>query len=156
MITYAVVNSGQILILTDEVLGHFHRYRQLSTKSREAGGQLFACFDEEKIVIKRATGPRYSDRRLYRSFVPNRIAERREIKRLFRAGLHYVGDWHTHPEPQPQPSKTDIHSFQDMFWKSRHQLAKFVMIIVGTAEAPRGLYVGIGSRKKLIELTLNE
>ena len=153
MIAYTVGNSGQTLTLTDAVLDHFARYRQLVTKSREAGGQLFACFDEENIVIKRATGPRYSDRRSYRFFVPDRIAERREIKRLFRTGLHYVGDWHTHPEPQPQPSKTDIRSFQNMFWKSRHQLAKFIMIIVGTAETPRGLYVGAGNRKELIELT---
>ncbi|MYC74869.1 hypothetical protein F4X10_03730 [Candidatus Poribacteria bacterium] len=153
MITYAVGNSGEILILTDEVLDHFNQYRQLSTKSKEAGGQLFACFNGKNIAIKRATGPRYSDRRSYRSFVPNRIAERREIKRLFRKGLHYVGDWHTHPEPQPQPSKTDIRSFQNMFWKSRHQLARFVMIIVGTAETPRGLYVAAGNRKELIELT---
>ena len=34
-----------------------------------------------------------------------------------------------------------------------HQLARFVMIIVGTAETPRGLYVGTGNRKELIELT---
>ena len=153
MITYAVGNSGQILILTDEILDHFDQHRQLSTKSREAGGQLFACLDGKNIVIKLATGPRSSDRRSYRSFVPNRIAERREIKHLFREGFHYVGDWHTHPEPQPQPSRTDISSFQDMFQKSRHQLARFVMIIVGTAETPRGLYVGIGNHKELIELT---
>ena len=80
MITYSVGNSGQTLVLTNEVLDHFDRYRQLDTKSREAGGQLFACFDGENIVIKRATGPRYSDQRSYRSFIPNRIAERREIK----------------------------------------------------------------------------
>ena len=156
MIAYAVGQSGQTLILTDAVLVHLDSHRQLDAKSREAGGQLFACIDESNIVVERATGPRPSDRRSILSFVPDRIAERREINNLFRAGMHFVGDWHTHPEPQPRPSKTDIRSFRNMFRKSRHQLAGFVMIIVGTAEAPDGLFVGVSDGKKLEELAPQE
>lgn len=153
MIIYPVKNSDQTLLFTDAVLAHFHSHRQLRTRSKEAGGQLFARFDGQTIRIERATGPRPTDCRSRRTFVPNRRAERREIKRLFKAGLYYVGDWHTHPEPQPTPSETDIGSFQDMFRKSRHGLASFVMVIVGTASFPKSLFVGLCTSEGLIELT---
>jgi len=145
VIAYAAGNSGQTLVLTDPVLAHLDRHRQTTAMSKEAGGQLFARFNGNNITLERATGPRRSDQRSWLSFIPDRIAERREIKRLFKEGLHYVGDWHTHPEPIPRPSKTDAHSFLEVFRKSRHQLAGFVMIIVGTAAIPAGLFVGVSN-----------
>lgn len=129
MISYAIGDSGQTLLLTDPVLAHFERHWQRGPQSKEAGGQLFARFIDRKISTERATGPRPTDRRSILNFIPNRLAERREITRLFKSGLHYVGDWHTHPEPHPYPSQTDTDSFQDMYKKSRHNLASFVMII---------------------------
>ena len=153
VISYTIGASGQRLLLTDEVLAHFRRHRQLADHSKEAGGQLFATFNGDKIQIERATGPRQSDRRGIRSFIPNRLAERREIKRLFKARLHYVGDWHTHPEPRPQPSSTDIDSFQNMFSKSRHKLASLVIVIVGTVAFPEGLFVGLCTNQIVHTLT---
>ena len=155
MIRYDIGDSGQRLILNDAVLDHLERHRQLGNQSKEAGGQLFARFDQKTIRIERATGPRPTDRRGYRIFVPNRLAERREIKRLFKAKLYYVGDWHTHPEPQPTPSRIDIGSFRDMFHKSRHELASFVMVIVGTEGFPKSLFVGLCTSEGLDELTPN-
>ena len=99
VIAYVIGNSGQTLVLTDPVIEHLLCHRQFGPGSREAGGQLFARFEGKTIRIERATGPRPSDRRSLMAFVPNRLAERREITRLFKEGLHYVGDWHTHPEP---------------------------------------------------------
>ena len=156
MISYSVGNSGQTLILSDAVLAHIESRRQLTPGSTEAGGQLFARIDGSCIIIERATGPRLSDRRSPFSFIPNRIAERREIKRLFKEGLHYAGDWHTHPERRPKPSGTDAGSFRDMFRKSRHQLAGFVMVIVGTDAPPAGLFVGVSDGEKLEALAPKE
>ncbi len=155
VIEYTIGSSGQTLVLTDPVIEHLMRHRQIDPGSREAGGQLFARFDGNIIRIERATGPRPSDRRSLMAFVPNRLAERREIKRLFKEGLHYVGDWHTHPEPRPSPSQTDIESFQEMFRKSRHKLASFVMVIVGTATAPEGLFVGLCGKEGLQKLNFH-
>lgn len=143
VISYPIGTSRQRLILTDDVLAHFRRHRQLTHYSKEAGGQLFATFDGHSIQIERATGPGRRDRRSMTFFIPNRLSERREIVRQFEVGLHYVGDWHTHPQPQAQPSSTDIDSFRDMFRKSRHKLAAFVMVIVGTLEPPAGMFVGL-------------
>lgn len=143
MIVCLLGASGQRLVLSDEVITHIEAHRQLKPTQREAGGQLFARFDGTDTVIVRATGPRQSDQRSWYSFVPNRFAERREIRKMFKSGLHYVGDWHTHPERHPSPSPTDIASFQDMFRKSRHQLSNFVMFIAGTAEGNDGLYIAL-------------
>lgn len=153
MISYPIGNLGQTLILEDPVLAYFERHRQCTPHSREAGGQLFARFHDGRIVIERATGPRTTDRRGIVSFMPNRVAERREITRLFKSGFHYVGDWHTHPEPRPVPSQTDIESFKDMYRKSRHNLAGFVMIIVGTGAPAEGLFVGLCNDKEIRQLS---
>lgn len=143
VITYLIENSDQTLILTDAVIDHLILHSQSGPNSREAGGQLFARFEGKIIRIEKATGPRPSDRRSLMTFIPDRLAERREIKRLFKEGLHYVGDWHTHPESSPKPSETDIESFKEMFRKSRHKLASFVIVISGTVASPEGLFVGL-------------
>ena len=143
VIEYSIEGSGQTLILTHVVINYLKHHRQFGPHRREAGGQLFARFEGNTIRIERATGPRPSDRRRRMSFVPNRLAERREIKRLFKEGLHYVGDWHTHPESLPRPSQTDIDSFREMFRKSHHKLASFVIVISGKAAPPEGIFVGL-------------
>ena len=143
MISYPTGYSDQIIILTDVVLATFDRYRQLMVDDLEAGGQLFARFDNNIIRVEHATEPRLTDHRSPLNFVPDRGAERREIRRRFKDGLHYVGDWHTHPEPYPKPSTTDIQSFQGMYRYSRHRLANFLMVIVGTEPKEDGLYVAL-------------
>ena len=157
VIEYSIEGSGQILVLTHMVIDHLKRHCQSSPSSREAGGQLFARFEGDTIRIERATGPRPSDRRGLMAFVPNRLAERREIKRLFKEGLHYVGDWHTHSEPSPRPSQTDTDSCKEMFRKSRHKMASFVIVISGTSAPPEGLFVGLcdetGWRELAVQLT---
>ncbi len=157
VIKYSIEGSGQTLILAHTVIDHLMRHCQSSSRSREAGGQLFARFEGNTIRIERATGPRPFDRRGLMTFVPNRPAERREIKRLFREGLHYVGDWHTHPDSSPRPSQTDTDSFREMFRKSRHKLASFVIVISGTTAPPEGLFVGLfdetGWRELAVQLT---
>ena len=143
--------SEEHLLLTDDVLARFNRYRQTGRR-KEAGGQLFATFGGSTTQIERATGPRRSDRRGRGFFFPDRRAERREIERLFKSGLHYVGDWHTHPENRPVPSSTDMASFREMFCKSKHRLDSFVIIIVGLDHGPEGLYVGLCSGQRVVRL----
>lgn len=144
LISYPSGDTGQTLVFTDQVLRHLDRHRQLRPRSKEAGGQLFARFEVDgRVGIERATGPRRSDRRGACFFYPDREAERREIRRNFKKDLHYVGDWHTHPESCPHPSALDINSFREMFVQSRHGLQSFVMVIVGTEPPPDGLYVAL-------------
>ena len=90
---------------------------------------------------------RFSDSRF--SFRPNRAAEQREIDNRHKKGLHFVGDWHTHPEDIPQPSHLDISSMQETVAKSIHSLNGFLMVIVGTKEFPDALSVSLCDGKTI-------
>ena len=142
-IRYTIGESGQHLDFHNNVLDHFHSWRQLHPGMSEAGGQLFGAFDGAGITISLATGPRLSDRRGRFFFVADRFAERREISALHKSGLHYFGDWHTHPQSLPGPSGTDLASMADLFVRSKHELRAFLMVIVGTANFPDGLHVSL-------------
>lgn len=152
MMVYLAAGGRQRIVLGEAVLAHLDRHRQSRPGDTEAGGQLFARFVGNNVLVDVATGPRPTDGRGRFRFLPNRPAERREIGRMHRAGLHYVGDWHTHPETHPTPSGTDIRSMTDMFRRSRHDLAAFVMVIVGTAMPPAGLFVGLATAADVIRL----
>lgn len=143
MIKFPVGESGQTLAFTDSVLDHISSYRQTGWLDREAGGQLFARILDNEIIIEMATGPRSKDRRTRHSYVPHRKSEQAEIDEYHTKGLHYVGDWHTHPEPIAKPSPRDDANMRDCFTKSKHQLNAFVMAIAGQAELSKSLHVSL-------------
>lgn len=150
--SYSIGNSGQSLIFGKVVLRHFERHRQTHLWHREAGGQLFARLDATHIMIEKATGPRRTDHRTRNSYIPNRRAEQAEICEQHSAGLHYVGDWHTHPELDPRPSQQDLASMGNCFMKSKHALNGFVLVIVGNGTPLRlhvSLHDGLGSYELL-------
>lgn len=136
-------NSGQVLVLDKPTLRRMHRYRQVSRNALEAGGQLFARFEHGRVFVSEATGPRRRDVRTRTSYVPDRVSEQREIDARHKKGLHYVGDWHTHPEREPQPSGRDFESIKDCFLKSRHHLNAFVFVVVGTSDDLNGMHVSL-------------
>lgn len=146
-IRYPIGESGQLLILEQNILDHFAKWRQLAPNMSEAGGQLFGVVEGQSLKLKRATGPRNSDRRGRFFFIADRFAERREISTLHKSGLHYLGDWHTHPQAVPVPSGTDLTSMADLFVRSKHDLNALLMVIVGTAEFPKGLHVSLHDTK---------
>lgn len=143
---YLIGSSGQVLVLSDEVVRKLRRHRQMRWYQREAGGQLFARLSLSRIIIEEATGPRRTDRRTRTRYVPDRAAEQREIDSRHGEGLHYVGDWHTHPEALPGPSGLDIASISDSVRKSTHALNGFLLVIVGQVEPPDGLLVSVHDR----------
>ncbi len=126
---YGHKSCAQKLVFADEVLDHFGLHRQ--TAGPEVGGQLFGTFAGGIIRVTLATGPRSKDKKRRFLFIPSRVRERREITVCFMNGLHYLGDWHTHPEVSPRPSNIDLNSMRDCFTKSRHEHRAFVMVIVG-------------------------
>ncbi|QIK40508.1 Mov34/MPN/PAD-1 family protein [Pontivivens nitratireducens] len=143
IIRYSIGKSGQVLVLEQNVVDHFANWRQSDPKMPESGGQLFGVVEGQCVKLMRATGPRVSDRRGRFFFIADRFAERREISALHMSGLHYLGDWHTHPQAVPAPSGTDISSMADLFVRSKHDLNAFLMVIVGTAGFPKGLHVSL-------------
>jgi integrative and conjugative element protein (TIGR02256 family) len=143
MIVYPVGRSSQCLILETPVLEHFRVYQQRRWYQKESGGQLFARIAGDAIRVAEATGPRKTDKRSRFSFVADRRAEQREIRGRYADGLHYVGDWHTHPERIPTPSGLDLESIRECVRRSTHRLNAFVLVVVGNADFPEGLHVSI-------------
>ena len=141
MLNYSLDDKNFVVAISGGVIRHLMGFRQLRSKDLEAGGQLFAIFDTNKIIIKNATGPRPTDRRTRFSYVPDRKAEQQEILNMYERGLHYVGDWHTHPQILPSPSGTDISNMGDCVRASSHELHGFILVIIGTEEFPKGLRV---------------
>lgn len=147
---------GTVVSLSPEVVAHFAKHRQHRKIKTETGGQLFAQFVKTEVRVIRATGPNPSDKRGWAWFKPDQRNQNVEIKRLFDDGLHFVGDWHTHPESTPNPSSWDFESMEDCFKKSRHQLKAFVMVIVGQAAFPDGLWVSLHNGAKWERLALSK
>jgi integrative and conjugative element protein (TIGR02256 family) len=127
---FAFPHSKQELIVTRKALEIFSTYRQKEDEP-EAGGLLFAEFDFPLILVVEASPPNVADKRWRTLFIPNRILQRRLIRQYFDKGLHFIGEWHTHPEPKPTPSRLDLNSMADAFRKSQHELDCFIMTIVG-------------------------
>lgn len=156
MIRIPVGTSGQTVVFSSSILKHFEQVRQIRTSQPEAGGQLFAKLSAGDILIQRATGPRPSDRRARMRFMPDRRREQEEIVLMHKDGLHYVGDWHTHPDAYPAPSTVDVDSIRECVLRSRHELNGFLMVVVGTGPLPQALHISIHDGQTLTVLKGSE
>lgn len=153
---YVAATGGAALVLADPALASMQRFQQTRKRYREAGGQLFAIFEGSDTLIVEATPPKFFDRRTRHGFRPNRVLQRREIRHRYKRGLHFVGDWHTHPEPIPHPSVNDLKNMQECFSKSMHDLRAFAMIILGTDLLPTGIFVALVGTKAVQILTSSD
>lgn len=148
--------SGETVKIADSVLKRMARYQQLRKSQTEAGGQLFGTVTGTTISILEATGPRRSDYRLRHSYIPDRKAEQREIDERFAVGLHFLGDWHTHPELRPTPSGTDLRNMKECVKRSKRAVSGFLLLIVGTAPIPRGLHASLHDGNEVLFLEVLE
>ncbi len=147
---YEQMIVGRVL-LYDRVYYH-HKVRCGEAMAR----RLFQVAEEER-------GRSFSIPELYSNvtderwrmlFVPNRILQRRLIKKYFKIGRHFVGEWHTHPEPNPTPSGLDLKSMSEAFLKSQHELNYFIMAIIGNK--PDVLNIWVSAHNGLSHYRLNE
>lgn len=156
MMRFSPRQSGAGILLSDSAITTMDTYRQTGKKDKEAGGQLFARFDGADTLIDIATSPKWLDKRARYRFEPSKWMQQREIAAMHAKGLHFVGDWHTHPEPIPQPSELDLSSMQECFVRSIHDLRAFVLVIVGTQAGPEGFYVTLIEKQAHIQLYFDE
>lgn len=144
--------NAKRLIFTPTILRILYSERQLKPSQCESGGQLFGAFAGDVVTLTAATTPSHEDHRSRFKFTRLRTTEQAEIDREFSKGLHYLGDWHTHPEPRPIPSPTDQFGAKKLFRTSRHELPNFLMVIVGTSCDPADLYVALVNRRRIRRL----
>jgi integrative and conjugative element protein (TIGR02256 family) len=139
---YKIPNSEQYIKISDKVINKLNKYKQLNNQS-ENGGILFAEFKLPEIYISDISSPYHKDTRETFLFVPNKKHQKKVIKTKYMKGLHFVGEWHTHPQKQPNPSQLDINSMKDSFLKSNHELNYFIMLILGNSNDFNNTWISI-------------
>ncbi|MCP4902047.1 MAG: hypothetical protein GY906_34205 [bacterium] len=142
-VSIAVGQSGQALCVSSSAIAAFAAHRQSGVSEPEAGGVLFARFDLPNVIIERAAAPSCTDRRSRFAFFVDKGRRRKQVKRAYKNGLHFIGEWHTHPQADPTPSPRDLLSMNDLFVKSCHELNFFVMIIVGNRMPELSLWISL-------------
>lgn len=124
------------------VLKHLAKHRQMKSQDLESGGQLFyASAPEGHICVEDITGPRKTDQRSRSRYKPDRRKELLEIDENFLRQLHYIGDWHSHPEFIARASGNDIAAITDIFNSSVNRREGFLLVIVGTGPLEDSLSV---------------
>lgn len=149
---YQFGDPRQSLILSASTLDALDQYKQTRWYHREAGGQLFARIEDLEITVEFASSPKKQDKRGRSWFRPNRKDEQAEIDEMHARGLHYVGDWHSHPADLPTPSARDISSIGETVRKSEHDLDGFLLLILGRAPGMNGLHLSIHDGEQWTEL----
>lgn len=124
------------------------RYVQILPWTKEAGGQMFGRIDDSRIIVTEVTTPSTKDKRTRTSFVLDVPTANAEAAERFSRGLHYLGDWHTHPEDTPAPSKSDRENAGRMF-KAATGRSFLLMAIAGRKET----WVGIFNAKTILKMS---
>ncbi len=135
--------NGSRLRFIPEVAAVLSKHGQVRATSKEAGGMLFARFADGLVSIEHVSTPSLFDFRSRFAFRPSLAHQRDTIRKQFSKGLHFIGEWHTHPQEQPEPSQQDIDTARDCLFESKHELNSFVVVVLGMDAALSRAWVGL-------------
>ncbi|EKO3482258.1 Mov34/MPN/PAD-1 family protein [Vibrio fluvialis] len=138
--------DGLSVYFSEKAIEQLHHYKQTGNKN-EAGGFLFGEIRAGVVTIKTVSTPNKADKRSRFGFSWNKREANKTIQENFKNGLHYLGDWHTHPCSQPTPSLDDTQAIRSTFLDSQHQLNYFIMLILSTTGIEQS-YVALTDGKK--------
>lgn len=148
---YRIPESKQFVSITSQVIRVLNKYIQKGEQP-ENGGLLFAEFILPEIRIIDVSHPTKKDIKRKYEFIPDQKYQQIEIYKKFCAGLHFVGEWHTHPQRYPLPSYIDINSMRDSYIKSNKELNYFLMIIIGNSKDFGNAWVSIHNGETYLKL----
>ncbi|WP_180174869.1 Mov34/MPN/PAD-1 family protein [Acinetobacter sp. YH01022] len=122
--------DGSLFVISPNVANILFSYRQIGTSSPESAGVLIGERRDTHIILKDLSEPSKFDIRS--RFMVDRISKHHQktVDEAFKKSngeLHYLGEWHTHPEDVPNPSITDYTSWH----KNLKSDLPLVLIIVG-------------------------
>lgn len=138
--------TGLSVYFSENTIAQLYQYKQTGNKT-EAGGFLFGEISSGVVTILSASSPSRADKRSRFGFSWNKREANKTIQKHFKSGLHYLGDWHTHPCSNPTPSWDDTQAIRSTFLDSEHQLNYFIMLILGTTGIEQS-YVALTDGKK--------
>lgn len=142
MLTFIMGPEKRRVFFSNDFLSYLNCQRQL-IGTCEAGGGIFAKEYKKIYQVEKATGPYPVDMRRTNCFRPSLVMLNKDIHSFKSEGLYFVGIWHTHSEPIPKPSGMDIQAMRKMYVENQHSLSAMMLIIVGQAPFPQGLWVSL-------------
>jgi integrative and conjugative element protein (TIGR02256 family) len=132
-----------ILVFPEITVYKFYEFRK-SRGKRESGGMLFCKkLNETVTTIEGITGPSYLDICRQFMYLPNKRCAQKKIDKMFKAGFHYVGDWHSHPQEIPVPSSRDLFTMKSIFTESSHGLNYMIHVILPSRSNFENAYVAV-------------
>lgn len=138
--------------LDEMVAEKLSRFRQTNCFSREAGGMLFTSeLDDSRIEISYASPPTRKDVRSYSFFRLDERGAQTLINEQFRAGHHYIGDWHTHDQRVARPSHRDKTTIRQIFIRSDHERPILLMLIVSSSREVSSWFLSATDGKLIYE-----
>jgi len=146
----------QELLVSDVVIQHIRRYRQLCWNSKEAGGQLFGMIELDKICVAVAVGPHKGDERSRYRYRSNPIAAQRAIDKKSKQGYLYLGEWHTHAEDCPNASSMDNDAMCQLIVNSHLNSNSLLMLIIGKRLDISGIGVWVVSHERVRKWNIRE
>ncbi|WP_394388468.1 Mov34/MPN/PAD-1 family protein [Shewanella woodyi] len=138
--------DGLSMYFSEKAISQLHQYKQTGNRN-EAGGFLFGEIRSGVVTIQSVSKPSRADKRSRFGFSWDKREANKTIQENFKNGLHYLGDWHTHPCGKPEPSSDDTQAIRSTFLDSEHQLNYFIMLILGTTGIKQS-YVALTDGKK--------
>ncbi|WP_323902926.1 Mov34/MPN/PAD-1 family protein [Aeromonas hydrophila] len=121
--------DGMYVHIPKRIIELLSKYKQQPSMN-ESGGMLFAGINNNSLYILAATEPSHEDKSHRFGIAMNKKKMQDKINEMYyKHNLHYVGDWHTHPEEKPTPSYQDLSTAKG-FLNNQKSLNYFVMIIV--------------------------
>lgn len=139
MLHATLLECSQRIILAQQVVDHTGRFRQLTWRAKEAGGQLFGVIEEEQVVVSKASGPYPGDQRSRSSYRSDAQAAQYSIDEHAGLGLLYLGEWHTHPQAVPAASTADLDAMRRLRHASQTRTSALLMLIQGNVAGAPGL-----------------
>jgi integrative and conjugative element protein (TIGR02256 family) len=104
------LTDARLVTLTDEVTQQIQRFTEPPEAEIEAGGILLGSYRGPHVEVFQCTAPMRKDTRTRFGFVRRDPGHQRAADAAWRASgrtVHFVGEWHTHPEDHPRPSNID-------------------------------------------------
>lgn len=134
-VQFILPNDG-ILKISSEALKVLHKFRQIDTSNKEAGGILLGRFvlDSNNIIIDKVTSPQSKDRRSRFSFKKLDSYHQYRINKEWTESegkINFIGEWHSHPESHPNPSSLDVQEWKRKSKEDVYDNSFLIFIIVG-------------------------
>ena len=119
------------VVLSCDVLGHIVRHC-IRSNGLETGGILAGRYTEDLAwaVVTDASGPPPDSTSSATSFFRGTSGTRRWLRRQWRRGAYYLGEWHFHGALPPWPSLTDEDQLREIAADSSYQCVAPILLIV--------------------------